>query len=1101
MSAVLTLDDVRKAWDNRDPRLITLIEQLCTQPAPDPETPIRDGALTFDKFLSGMRDWRFKSKTREEQAHYRVETLKALEDPKAEVPLPDKLKVHQVITTLWESNDTLARDYLIRIIAKVPLVYGPWKAIKKIFKESEARNDTEVFGAIAARLDAAHSGRSYGQQVSGATVAYLVRRAWRYLRRVGLHLPATYPDAACEFLVHYTDETNFRRTWVYNHILFHDSKRYSRSNFSFGWNDKTAEPTNLKNRAYGETWKRSHRPLFSLLERAKSDSVRDYACAALKTDFRQILRDTEPSWVVRLVAVPSRSIHDFVVWLLQNVPKFEQSAFRSLGLHDAVLRLFDSPSADARKYAAGYARTHARDLPVPELIKLANNDNDDVRKLATDLLGEKDPRTGVGLAAWGELLETRHGFKFASDAITKHFGAKELTPEWFAGRLLSDSENAHDFAKKLLPKTHNLKDLGAAFFVGLLQKVEPDESNKTERVVDYATTELAKFDLDALDKELLRWLTLFPPTGEYVYNWVNAGKLKKAQTLGMDFLKVLAFPPDWDASPWLAAFRPKHGQWAKELSFDESRASIVLSWFQDVRKFTNADLGLDWLLRVVARSEPQYHDFARDRMIRSFVPADFAPKAEAGPTAATPTAAPAAPVATDLKGASFLFTGKLASMTRDQAEKQVKDAKGTVAGSVSPKLHYLVIGDDGSPLYGQGAKGSKQTKAEELNDKGANISIISETAFLQMVSGERPATATPVSGDKVTAGCERLWQLVIAPGPADAPVGRFAREYIRRHHTEIGQKLTEKPVDKGAEIPSSFLTLERVYPLFSESRKPLREFALELASWEFARWKPNVDQLVGMADIPFMDVRRFVAKSLLAEDTPQNRPFRLDPSKLEASAVYRFCESNDEETRALGMELIKRQPRLRVPEELFRLSESPDRKVRAFVIRSLWTVYRDRGLTREWKPPEPPKPTVGAKAKKDAEKAAANRGEGVPAKPDKWPAAQPTLSEFLRRILFEIPPGRPEKSRDAVQDDDNTDPNAAKPEKVVSVKPLPARRAKLDLIETMRDLGLEDKQFGGGILPLLDEFMLSRGTSERAACLVAVTRIRHKYPEFKKGDA
>ena len=291
-----------------------------------------------------------------------------------------------------------------------------------------------------------------------------------------------------------------------------------------------------------------------------------------------------------------------------------------------------------------------------------------------------------------------------------------------------------------------------------------------------------------------------------------------------------------------------------------------------------------------------------------------------------------------------------------------------------------------------------------------------------------------------------------------------------------------------------------MFPLFSESRKPLREFALELASHEFARWNPGVDALVGMSEIPFMDVRRFVAKALLAEDTPPNRPFRLDATKLEASAVYRFCESNDEETRALGMELINRLPKLRVPDELFRLAESPDRKVRAFVIRSLWTVYRDRGLTPDWKPPLPPKPTVGAKAKKDAEKAAANRGEGIPHKPEKWPATQPTLSEFLRRILFEIPPGRPEKSRDAVEDTDSTDPNAPKPDKVVSVKPIPARRAKLDLVETMRDLGLEDKAFGGGILPLLDEFLLSRGPSERAACLVAVTRIRHKYPEFKKAD-
>ena len=49
-------------------------------------------------------------------------------------------------------------------------------------------------------------------------------------------------------------------------------------------------------------------------------------------------------------------------------------------------------------------------------------------------------------------------------------------------------------------------------------------------------------------------------------------------------------------------------------------------------------------------------------------------------------------------------------MTRDEAEAKVKDANGTVAGSVSPKLHYLVIGDDGSPLYGQGTKGASRSR-------------------------------------------------------------------------------------------------------------------------------------------------------------------------------------------------------------------------------------------------------------------------------------------------------------------------------------------------------------------------------------------------------
>jgi hypothetical protein len=1090
MAATLTLDDIREAWEARDPRLITLLEQLVNQPVPRPTTPIRKEAITFDKFLAQLKDWRYRRKTREEQAHYRIETLKALESPDAEVPPADKLKVHEIIYSLWQSEDPLARDYLLRIIASVPVVYGPWKALKKIFKESEARNDTEIYGAIAARIDMASAQGGHGK-VGGATLAYCARRAWRYLRRVAVQLPAAYPDTACEFLLNYTNNTNWRSTWVYNHILFHDTKKYGRNRFQFGYRD-VPEPTNLKHRAYGDLWKRSHRPLFSLLDRAKSDPVRSFAISALKTDFREKLRETEPGWVVRLVGVPSVAIHEFVVWILQNVPKFEQGAFRTLGLHESVLKLFESPSQAAREYAANYARTHARDMSVDELIRLADNDNDKVRKLAFDLLGEKDPRTGVGLDAWGRLLETDHGSKFAADAITKHFGERELTPEWFQGRLLSSSESAFEFASKLLPKIHNLKELGPTFFIGLLRKFRRGDSN--DEVADYATRELARFDLNSLDPEQLRWLALFPTSSDEVFGWVQQNKLK-AQTFGLDFWKMVAFQPDWDTNSWLVAFKIANGQWAKELEFDENRANQVLNWFRDVRRFTPTELGLDWLMKLVARSEPMYHDFASERLIKTFVPADFAPKSE---TASTATATPAVRKL-DLKGATVSFTGKLASLSNAEFDTTVKGAGGKPTANVSPKLHYLVVGDQGSPFLGQGEKGAKHVKAEELNAAGANIRIISESMFLRLIADDSSAGVS-ASSDAVNAGCERLWGMVVAPGPADAPVGKFAREYIRQHHPELGPKLSGKTVDPGAEIPQSFLSLDRVFPLFSETRKPLRDFALELANHEFARWNPNVDYLVGMADIPFMDVRRFVAKSLLAEDTPPNRPFRLDPSKLEASAVYRFCESNDEETRALGMELINRQPRLRVPEELFRLSESPDRKVRAFVIRALWNVYRERGVTADWKPPPPPRPTVGGKAKKDAEHSAAARGDGVPHKPEQWPAQKPTLSEFLRRILFELPPGRPEKSRDAVDDstESGTEPNAAKPEKVVSVKPLPARRAKLDLVEVMRDLALEQKDFGGGILPLLDEFMQSRGPSERAACLVAVTRIRHKFPEFKK---
>lgn len=1073
MSNRLRLDDLRRAWDAHDPDLVGLIVSLAEQPDEVDETPPREGAPTFDHFLAEVRSPQFARKTAEERAHYRVEQMKVLEAPDAEAKLPDRLRLHEIILGLWREGSLFARTTLLDAIATVPLTYGPWRALKRIFKEAEAKNDTEVYGALAARLDMAFS-MSGRCAIGRRTLGYLVRRAWRFLRRGGVTLPVAYADVAVDFLARYTDDGTFwRRTWIANHVFYHETKEYKRGGFTFG-----KEPgSRIKHRAFPDLWRRSPRPLFSLLERAQSEPVRAFATEALKADFRAVLREVEPSWVARLVAVGSATVDDFVVWILTNVPRFEQAAFRSLGLHEAVLRLFDSRSTEARNYAAGYARTHARDLPVSELVRLIDNDNKAVSKLAGDLIAERDPRAGIGLDAWGWLLETKNGHELAGAALRKHFGAAELSPAWFKARLFSSSRQAFQFAAKLLPQVHPPAKLGPGFFVDLIDSIDDPNSQPARDVAGFAMKELAAFDVNALDVDFRKRLLLLPLTRATAFNWIGEGRLK-AQALPLDFLQALAYQPDWETNPWLTALRAGERAWARALEFNDGLSAQVLGLLGDVRQFTPASLGFDWLMRLVDRPEPQYHDFAVEVMSKGFMPADFALKTAAAPSAD-------APAAIDFAGASFVFTGKMATMPRKEAEDKVKACHGVVAGTVTKKLTYLVIGDEGSPLYSGGKKGDKQTKAEQLNAAGANIRIISETAFLQMlVGGVREAA----SADAVRAGCERLWAMAVAGGAADARRGQFARLYIRQHHPELGPHLTERLPDPEAEIPFDFLSFERVRPLFAESRKPLRDFALELAKWDFTRWTPPAEALLEMSELPFADVRAFVADALLAGDEPEKRCYRIDLNALAPAAVYRFCESADPDTRRLGMQIIRRSPRLQQPEELFRLTESPDRVIRGFVVRSLWALYRDRGVTADWKPPLPPAPTVGAAAKKAAEKSD-SRGPGVPHRPEALPAAPPSLAEFLRRALFEVPPGPPEASPVAPAEAEEANKKAA----ARRLKPLPARRAKLELVEVLRDLALEDSAFAGGVLPLLEEFMTSRGVSERAACLVAVTRIRHKH--------
>ena len=110
------------------------------------------------------------------------------------------------------------------------------------------------------------------------------------------------------------------------------------------------------------------------------------------------------------------------------------------------------------------------------------------------------------------------------------------------------------------------------------------------------------------------------------------------------------------------------------------------------------------------------------------------------------------------------------------------------------------------------------------------------------------------------------------------------------------------------------------------------------------------------------------------------------------------------------------------------------------------------------------------------------------------PAGRADIQDLLRRVLFQLPPGPPPKE---------SKPGTGKPSKqpdddALKLKPLPARKTKLNLVETIRDLAIEDIDFAQIVLPVLTEFMDSRGKSEQAACIVAVTRIRVAHGMLEK---
>jgi NAD-dependent DNA ligase len=87
-----------------------------------------------------------------------------------------------------------------------------------------------------------------------------------------------------------------------------------------------------------------------------------------------------------------------------------------------------------------------------------------------------------------------------------------------------------------------------------------------------------------------------------------------------------------------------------------------------------------------------------------------------------------------IAGKSFAFTGDFATMTPEHARETVLSKGGSVPSSVTKALDYLVVGNIESPLIntGGGKPGKKLLTAQELNERGANIQIITEGEFIDM---------------------------------------------------------------------------------------------------------------------------------------------------------------------------------------------------------------------------------------------------------------------------------------------------------------------------------------------------------------------------------
>jgi DNA ligase (NAD+) len=225
-----------------------------------------------------------------------------------------------------------------------------------------------------------------------------------------------------------------------------------------------------------------------------------------------------------------------------------------------------------------------------------------------------------------------------------------------------------------------------------------------ERLKHYARREA--MDIEGLGDALVRQLM----EKELVRDFAGLYRLT------MDDLVSLERMAEKSAGNLLAQIEASKGRELHRLLFGlgirfvgERAASLLARHFRTADTLAAAEVeaieAIPGIGPVVAQS---VHDWFVDQHNRELVAALESAGVRMEETAA-------APMTDELEGKSFVLTGGLDTMSRDQAKSAIETRGGRVATSVSKKTDYVVVGQD---------PGSKLDKAKELG-----VTCLDETQF------------------------------------------------------------------------------------------------------------------------------------------------------------------------------------------------------------------------------------------------------------------------------------------------------------------------------------------------------------------------------------
>lgn len=557
----ITFDDLKTLARGRSPDLAKAIIHFATQPHPEPEV-VPEGALTPVMFEDMLR--RAQREGRENVRRMKVALLWRRYLRQEALPPGGAYLLADFLVELYQQDTEPLRAVLVELARTAPLTRGLWGGFKRIHKLAEERQDVLLFSAILGRLE---SSFGLGSVTSRATQVYLQRRGWRYLRNLARAVPALYPVFACAVLSRLAPQA---RVW-----------------------DGVACARILHTRedAVNDTWKLSPDPLMGLLETARHNDVAKFAIAKLRKLFPAQLRQTQAGWLARLAGSPLAAVHELLVDILQNTPELHPAKLEGLGLKRAVLSLLLSPSAAVRKYAVEYARAHASDLPLAEVVDLALCEHAETRAWAISVL-ESVPAKQLGLPLLSRLLAEPATTAWAATRLEADFDRMALDDAFLVDQVYGSRHQSAWALKYMTGRIKHSEPLAALLRAVYADPRRHDDIGDAEP--ELFASQLAKhIEPEHLGAEWL--LSLLP---NRAWRGFADGQLRRAKSLpGLNFEAV------------------------KGLVFDRSVRELALHLLSTHAGFK--DIGLPWLLTLARRTDPQLSNFATRMLLGQVDPGDF----------------------------------------------------------------------------------------------------------------------------------------------------------------------------------------------------------------------------------------------------------------------------------------------------------------------------------------------------------------------------------------------------------------------------------------------------------------------------------------------